>query len=225
MQQLNLVALNNSSFVLTLDLSQIAAIYGSLSTIGVRMQIKAKTTDPVALAEFSIGGAIFAATVNAVGNTVQFTAAQTAVATLLGDYVFDVRLELPGLGERVAAFGIVEFFNGVTQSTVATNLAVGAGLGDTVFVVFSKIINTPTVFPFSIAQMQDAATRAAASAAAAAASLTATTNAGTTALAAVAAAGAGYSNTVLTTWLVGLPTTLPGTAGLWWIDNGVLSLS
>jgi hypothetical protein len=225
MQQLNLVALNNSSFVLTLDFSQIAAIYGNLSAIAVRMQIKSATSGLIPKADFTVGGAAFSAVVDAGGNTVRFLAPQSAIAALSGDYVFDVRIEITGVGERVVAFGVVEFFPGVTQTTLGTNLVVGAGLGDTVFVVFSKVVNTPAVFPFSIAQMQDAATRAAASAAAAAASYTATASAGTTALAAVASAGAGYSNTVLTTWLAGLPTTLPATAGLWWVNNGVLSQS
>lgn len=239
MQKLGFVARNNSTFILTLDFSQVAAIYPGVSGWPVRMQIKNFPTDTSALYEWVTAGAAGTFTYNSTANTGTFAAPQSGVASFSGVKYFDLRVEAP-TGEFAVAYGEIDFEQGIALSGSGPNSGMGAGLGDTVFCVFSQALSSPAVPPVNmgsvtlilnsmaayLANCNTEALSAAASLAAIGpaqtAAVAAVQAAQTTAVAALVAAAVTYQNFTqanFITWLNGLPTSLPGTAGQWWLDS------
>jgi len=233
MQNLGMVAWNNATFIMTLDFSQVAALYPSLSGWTIRMQVKTYTTDAIPLYEWVTGGAGQGlVTFNSATLTAAFTAPQSGIAGIVGQKYFDIRVESP-TGEFIVAVGQITFQAGVTGSSSGPNASTGGSLGDTVACVFSQTMSSPAVPPLSIsyfnsvlAQMaSDVSTVSAALAAigpAASAAVSSVQAAQTTAVAAVVAAASSYqtfTQAEFIAWLNARPTTLPSSSGQWWLDQ------
>jgi hypothetical protein len=128
-------ASSNSTFVWTMDFSQVVAVYSNFSTYTVRLQIKNYMSDANPLLEIVTGGGIGlgSATYTSLSQTVEFLAAQYLVAGLTGLKVFDVRVEVPGRGEYVCVEGLISFETGVTTSIAGQNVSASGNLPDTVY--------------------------------------------------------------------------------------------
>ena len=276
MQQLDLRTSNNQTFILTLDATDLATLYPSLSAYTWRMQIKNYETDATPLLEFVTSGTQGVATfTSGTPALVRFTASQIYVVSISGLKYFDIRIETAS-GEFVVAYGTVTFYSGVSLYVGSSaDTGFGTGIGDTVLVANNSLVSPPGIAPISGSQAYSvlnlvsaaataaaaSATAAAASATAAAASESATVAAGTTAVSNVAAAAAtgvasinsasstatsnissaettavaavaaaastyiAFNSTAFLAWLNGLPTTLPSSTGVWWVNGGVLQRS
>jgi hypothetical protein len=230
MQNIKAVFPNNQSFVWTLDFSQLAALYDNISSWVVRMQIKTYPTDASPLYEWVTGGAQGTVTYNASAQTMTFLAAQSAMAAIVGLKYFDIRVEDYTAGEAAVAFGTINFLPGVTMSGSSAANSALATFPDTVFCQQSQTLASPGAPPVSPASISSSASAAESAAAAAAASEAAAQAALAAIPAAVAAAiaaavgGPGVA-AALAAWLAALPMSLPGSAGVWWIDGGVLARS
>lgn len=125
MQQLRLQFRNNQTYRLTLDFSQIDALYpGQLSTAVIRKQI--------AGFEWVTGGTAQGSVVyNPSTKTAVFSAPETMMAGIVGPKPTDIRVEL-STGVFDVAAGVIQFIPGVTNADVTGDFGAGAGLGDTV---------------------------------------------------------------------------------------------
>ena len=229
MQKIGFLTNNNSTFILSLDFSQVADLYPDVTGWTVRMQMKNYPTDNYSLFEWTTGGTVQGSVVmDPVTFITLFSASQSKIAAFSGLKYFDIRIESP-TGEFVIAYGEMIFMDGITESPYSSNSGDGAGLGDTVLCTYSQNLSSPVLSPLSVSSLQTildemsaCVTSAAAAATAAEASLASIAAAQTAAVLAVttSAAFTTFSETDFINWLNSLPTSLPSVSNQWWLDKG-----
>ena len=122
MQQLRLQFRNNQTYRLTLDFSQIDALYpGQLLTAVIRKQIPGFEWVTNGTAQGSV-------VYNAATKTAVFSAPETMMAGIVGPKPTDVRVEFP-TGVFDVAAGVEQFVAGVATANVVGDFASGSGLG------------------------------------------------------------------------------------------------
>lgn len=208
METFEVKASASCTFVWTLDLGAVAALYDVASAV-IRLQAKADPdqggADLAFITASAASGEAGQATFNATTKFVQFTAPQSAVSGLRGRYQMLARLE--------TSAGFVDLFDGELHFRKAliaspTNSASGSALNDT---VLAKLIHsTSGAAPLALT-------------AATALGALASISAAQVAAAVAAALAPGAINVALEAWKATLPTSEPTTANTFWMDGGFLA--
>jgi len=133
MQNLKLIAWQNSVFKLTLDFSGVAAIYDLPNCI-IRMQMRQAPFSPV-IHEWST--AVDNIIYNVAAKLATFVAPVKDVINFSGDYKADIIIELPNGAPVVEATADITFRKGVTRTTPYSTETDTAGIFKTVEIVSS----------------------------------------------------------------------------------------